>query len=53
VRGVSPAENFPMQNAPFGLQFSRREPVGETPTGATGTVALPISTTLSQAQSDS
>ena len=40
-----PAGNFPRwREVPFGSQFVRRGPVGETPTGATGTVALPIST---------
>ena len=31
-------------NAPFGAVCQALRPVGETPTGATGTVALPIST---------
>ena len=51
ARGVSPAlfgvppKTPPLKmNAPFGDGWLRRGRVGGTPTGATGTVALPIST---------
>ncbi len=44
VFGVPPKSSPRGRDAPFGAWWVRRRPVGETPTGATGTVALPIST---------
>ena len=52
ARGVSPAvfgvppKTFSRRSdSPLGWPLIHRAPVGETPTGATGTVTLPISTT--------
>src|SRR2546427_596823 len=43
VFGVPPKTFARRTNAPFGAVCHAPRPVGETPTGATGTVALPVS----------
>jgi len=44
VFGVPPKTSEPWDDALFGEREVRGKPVGETPTGATGTVAIPVST---------
>ena len=51
VFGVPPKTSPPEMDKPFGGRWIRQGPVGGTPTGATGTVALPVFNCMVPAES--